>query len=949
MSIADFTPHPIEEWGGLVTLPDASDLAPWMSPDCQNCEFAPGKVSSRPGFTRFLTILGTDKINSIAKYVEPGLLHRLLVFTSTGKLYEENPAETLTLIKSGLIANSYFESDTLFGRQYLALWNAQVGGDLPMQYDDNNVRRVAPEGPGAGPSMADESQVGYETGQDADQELTGAATGDVGQSFQITVDSDIHYLEVWMKKLGTPAGQMTVQIETDSGGVPSGTIVGAASEAVAATKPDVAYGWVKFSFVDPIEVTAATTYWIVLEGDATYDAAYSAGVTAAVWGIDAVGAYADGNLATWAPSTWTAQAAKDGLFRLTTGLISEGKHKVICWFETDTGHWTKCSPPVNWTAAGNRRVNLTSIPTGPANVKRRLVACTEAAGESYYHLPTKMVVDDNTSTTLTVDFTDVGLLEGENVDYLFRLLALPPQVGVARYYNRLIWWSGTAIQNGWKNLGFDGGFASGGEPLGWSQGSNFAGGAKETTKVMFGESWKITGDGATAARGEIKHGAVTEPWGGQPLIRANTEYLVRARVKKNGTLSAGTLNIDLVGTGIDTTGLVLAHSAVTTDWVVYEATLTSGLTSIPSDLELRVFADGTPNSGGIFYVEELEVVRSDFKWDASVARVSKPNAPESYDGTEGLIEVSPDDGQPIRVGFQLRRHFYFVKERSTYVTTDDGRNEAIRWPVELVSSEIGTNAPKGVGHGEDWVVICSYQGLYLFDGSTPRKISQEIQPTWDNINWSSGASIWCDVDTLRKEIYIGVPTGAYSTNQLPDTTLVLNYQDGFENPIENKGRGRKWDIWTGGAVGNTGAVVRRRDNPVPSLMVGNGSGNGKILELGGSASTHPDQRADDGSLIDSYYRTGSVGASTGRYLFGYLTGYAYGSGSLAILFYKPDGTTVTVPAHTLANPAAKDLEQYLEVIAERASVRFRVSTLNEWFTLTKATLYAKPHPIHMVS
>jgi len=84
---------------------------------------------------------------------------------------------------------------------------------------------------------------------------------------------------------------------------------------------------------------------------------------------------------------------------------------------------------------------------------------------------------------------------------------------------------------------------------------------------------------------------------GVPLIQANTDYTVRARCARNSTLNTGTLHVHLfsAGVGINTTGLQLTSAQLTTSYVEYTAALTAPLTSIPSDLQLRIFADGTPN------------------------------------------------------------------------------------------------------------------------------------------------------------------------------------------------------------------------------------------------------------------------------------------------------------------------------------------------------------------
>ena len=71
----------------------------------------------------------------------------------------------------------------------------------------------------------------------------------------------------------------------------------------------------------------------------------------------------------------------------------------------------------------------------------------------------------------------------------------------------------------------------------------------------------------------------------------------------------GTLHVQLYSTngGISTTGLQLSASQLTASYVEYSAQLTAPLGTIPSDLVLRVFADGMPNQNGQFFIDGIEI------------------------------------------------------------------------------------------------------------------------------------------------------------------------------------------------------------------------------------------------------------------------------------------------------------------------------------------------------
>jgi hypothetical protein len=481
-----------------------------------------------------------------------------------------------------------------------------------------------------------------------------------------------------------------------------------------------------------------------------------------------------------------------------TGSISPGVRNVVVVFVTRQGYWTAPSPPISWTAAGGKKVSVTNIPTGPANVVQRLLAFTASGGASYYHVPAAMVINDNTTTSLTVDFTDTILLSGVSMDYLFGQIVLPEQLGVIGYVERLFWWGERAGMGNWRNLGFDGGWdASGnGRPLGWQLDPTFGGGAgRESSDVVWGDAYRITANGMTVARGMISQSAIADA-AGNPLCLKNTDYSVRARVKRTNNLSAGTLRINAYSPTIGQIGIGLAVNTVqaTTSYQEFTAQFLAPQASLPADLVLRVYADGTPGpSGEAFLVDNIEVFLTNAPQNPSLVRASSTERPEAYDGVTGLMSIAENNGQGIRAACKLRNYLYFAKERSLYVTATDGVNEPALWQIEEVSNKVGTPSAHGIGFGEGWVVIAGRSGPYLFDGGELVKISQEIQPTWDAINWQYGHRLWLQVDTQHKRILVGVPMGAATQ---PNQILMLDYTEGFGDPLVSmlvaSERSRKW-------------------------------------------------------------------------------------------------------------------------------------------------------------
>jgi hypothetical protein len=462
---------------------------------------------------------------------------------------------------------------------------------------------------------------------------------------------------------------------------------------------------------------------------------------------------------------------------------------------------------------------------------------------------------------------------------------------------------------------------------------------------VWGDAYRITADGATIVRGLIAQNALKDA-AGNSLLANNTDYSVRARVKRSPNLAAGTLRINAFSAslGLIGTGLAVTVLQATSAYQEFTAQLFPPQASLPPDLVLRVYADGVPAPlGESFLVDNIEVFASNAAQNASLVRASATENPESYDGVSGIMEIAANNGQGIRAAFKLRNNLYFVKERGIYVTATDGVNEPSLWAVEEVSNKVGTPSAHGVGSGEEWVVIAGRSGLYLFDGGEPIKLSQEIQPTWDSINWQYAQRIWVQVDTEHKRILVGVPMGSATQ---PNQILMLDYTEGFQDPLvavyTAPERARKWARWL--IAANSCGLIERPTG-VAQVFLGTNNGSTKIYALTSG------QFSDDGAPINSYYTTAYLSSTnmSGRNLFGYLTGYVQGAGSLTLSAFSPGDVVITaLGSWTLASPNSRDLEQFTNVLAERISFQFGTNAVSSWFSLTKLVPWAKPDPFAIV-
>jgi hypothetical protein len=677
-----------------------------------------------------------------------------------------------------------------------------------------------------------------------------------------------------------------------------------------------------------------------------------------------------------------ANSSSSGGTAAPVGSISAGVHQCAVIFVTRQGYLTRPSPPTSWTAGGGMRANVTGIPSVATlpNIVARILAFTGSGGDMFFYTTgldgaPQMQVFDNSVSSFVVDFSDTALLAGIEADSLFQLVELGECAGVIGYSERLFWWGERNKQNNWDNLTFDGGFGGIGNnvPLGWTPDATFfTGGSFDSSgEAVWGSDYAILGDGATATRGLMTQSAVAD-YNGAPRLQTNTGYSARVRVRMTGALTQGTLHVHIYSAsrGISTTGVSATAAQITSGaWREFIAPITPafGYTTIPPDLLLRVYADGTPTLNAGFLVDNIEIFPTAAPYNTSLVRASFADDPESYDGVTGFMSVSENDGQTVRSAFLLRERLYLVKDRSLHVTEDDGVNEPASWTINQVSNAVGTPSVAGVAVGEDWAVIAGRAGMYIFDGGEPIKISQEIQPLWDTINWAAGQTLWVRVDTRNKRILCGVPTGTATS---PNLILVLDYRSlssageisslgsilfsTLSGKLYAVGRSRKWCPWN--ITANSCALAERSDGTA-QVFLGNGAGNGSPgpLTINGKIYQLSDtQFSDDGAAINSYYTTyfflshdleQTYQVRSHRKLFAYLALYAEGAGNLNLsAFVDNEAYPTALTPQPLSSPSTKDLELPINLLGERVAFQVGTNSPGAWFKLERFIPSLLPDP-----
>ena len=145
-------------------------------------------------------------------------------------------------------------------------------------------------------------------------ELNATTKDRLAQSFQIGSASPVSRVRLWLNKVGAPTGNLTLSIQTNGNGgsQPSGTAVtNGTSTPVAISTLGTSYGWVDFTFSTPPNLSAGTTYWLVLDASAA-----GTSTNYVQWGADGSSpGYANGQMMSQTGGNWSVEN-KDAVFEV---------------------------------------------------------------------------------------------------------------------------------------------------------------------------------------------------------------------------------------------------------------------------------------------------------------------------------------------------------------------------------------------------------------------------------------------------------------------------------------------------------------------------------------------------------------------------------------------------------------------------------------------------------
>ena len=557
------------------------------------------------------------------------------------------------------------------------------------------------------------------------------------------------------------------------------------------------------------------------------------------------------------------------------GMISPGTHQVVCMFLTRNGDITKPSPTAAWSAIGNKQAMATNIPIGPANVVARILAFTGGNGGNFFWVPSLVaggalatIINDNTSTTALIDFSDNTLFAANGIDIpgnnLFAQVTLAPCLGIDAYASRVFVWGEFNKVQRLLNMGFEGGTAAVGgvTPLAWAAG---AGGTLVASPVDFGLAWQITGNGG-AGRGQLVQQAY-QNYLNQLILDVQTEYTFYCWAKASAAGLAGNLTATLssVSAGFTSTATIAINAIPNTAGAFVNANFNLATpATIPADLVLTIQADNL-NAGATLAIDEMMLVFTEEPYRDTVMRGSYVNNPAAFDGVTG--DIGPDsDPNPIRDTFQLLEQFTILTSERRHVTRDN-QGEPGTWEVDQVEAKVGAASVHSTTAGPNWAMWLCDNGKSLSVRITSSgesfKISREMKADFGAANMKAKHKAWITNVDDDSRVYVGLPQG---DNQTPNVLAVLDYfesdtaQDiagnrplkiGFTGKMLTTDLGRKWTIWN--LPLDCGEVLPRPDG-TKQFVVGSGHGNGTLGPFGNVYTFDLSKLTDDdyGGMLPSY-------------------------------------------------------------------------------------------------
>lgn len=647
--------------------------------------------------------------------------------------------------------------------------------------------------------------------------------------------------------------------------------------------------------------------------------------------------------------------------------ISPGFHNFVCMFQSEDGAITAPSVPVTVSVTGGSALLFAdNIPIGPPGTTQRIIGSTPANTDNYFYLGPATVpatgfsgpqitlgtiINDNTTTSAVIDFSDIALISGIAIDVtgndLFNQIVLPPSLGVIAYQERLAWWGSVNMLQNFLNLGFDGGYLPDGDALGQPLGWTISGDGEGQLAQVDGHSGFVY-QMAGGFNNQIQQPAYQDFYG-EAIVSPSTAYYFRFNGLVVGP-TTGNFIADFfspsLGQIAKATFPISSFPTTGFDWLVQPFNVFLP-TPIPPDLVLRIYLSGATGYGTKVYIDELEVIPQDQPVTYTQAWVSYAFNPFGYDGVSGVY--ASDVGEPFTAMFEQRSFLYVLTDSTLLQGKSTGNTEPDGWDLERYSDFCGCSGPNAVATNESIAVWAGRYGGRLFSGSPdPRKVTQELARTWESINWKYETTIWVANDPVQQMILFGIPTDGAT---MPSTVLCLNHRlnddvynvpdpvhiSAYSGKMIATDLGRKWSPWD--LALNCGWMGTRDlgSGLEKILLVGGNHGNAYYFDFQHywPVTQVPVWKCvdDDYGSMDSWYTTAffyphdveqQPQLDHYRKLFGYLAVHASGIGTLQVtpILDAITGEQPSLPQPVLTvNDPLFDYEFAVNVTGNRCAFR----------------------------
>lgn len=636
------------------------------------------------------------------------------------------------------------------------------------------------------------------------------------------------------------------------------------------------------------------------------------------------------------------------------GQMAPGLHLIAQAFLLADGTITAPSPFVSFIANGGQYPQFSDLAIGPSNVVGRIIICTGAQpdvpGEipPFFYIPvpaqlegqvvsTATVINDNTTTTAVLDFSDNTLYAATGVSILGNNLAnqivLDGALGFSYWDSRLTTYGQrNRIQN-FVNMGMQGGYLPSSFllPSGWN------------TSAVVGATLENALSGGLAFAGEVawqtnlhQIGTISQSayldCSGDPIAEPNTLYMVRAWFNTFNLLGGATATFSLSSASTSFSATVTFTAAQMPTQAQGGGFIQGVLSAktpqtIPSDLIFEYTNNMNSQSQGFLQVAEISLIDAEQPYLDDQGFTSYVNNPTGFDGDTGNIQPTEDTRKLMDFGLIRGTPYCLTQDPAgrLHEIIVSPTSEPSGWAWNEVAANCGSLSAFGLttsqadddsaAGGENWFAWPSEGGAMIFDGGYPTKISQEIQQAWSGqqlpgvswpqINMAAATTISALNDPVERILYFFLPTGNATS---PNRIYALYYKElnsayaianspPFHPSLAGKliatDNARKWSPWNLPMYGGA-RMYRTSSGKLDTVFYGGAFGNVYTL--------NPAKLSDDDfGVIAPYYVTHffldpekaqMMQLTAARLLLAYITAYLSGTGQVTFSFLVNSLTNV---------------------------------------------------------